>query len=62
MKVPTVSPVSASRKKSVLSTTELVAWQRACVPPPGSWPKISTLPSQVNDAECPIVTPASARE
>ncbi len=40
----------------------LVAWQRAPAPPPGSWPKMRTSPSQVNPAECPMVTPGTVVE
>jgi len=39
------------KKNSERSTTVLVAWQRAWLPPPGSCPKMSTSPSQVNAAE-----------
>ena len=52
------SPVSTSKKKSVRLTTLLVAWHCAWPPPPGSCPKIAYFPSQVNEAEWPMVTPA----
>ena len=38
----------------------LVAWHCAWLPPPGSCPKTAYLPSQVNDAVWPTVTPANS--
>ena len=41
---------------TVLGSGVPVGWQRGCVPPFGSWPKMSRLPSHVNAAEWPVLT------
>jgi hypothetical protein len=71
--LPSSSAVSPSKKKydfmssvwmsgwpPCVPTTVPVAVQRGLVPPPGSCPKTSTLPSVDQMAEWPIVTPGTS--
>src|SRR5918998_2226017 len=61
-KRPSSSFSRALKENSVRLTVLLVAWHCGALPPPGSCPKMTILPSFEKEAECPIETPVIGRE